>query len=524
LDNDLTDSTDSYENSWSHYLTLAQQAATNADSIGEQLVNIGYENDVNLEGAGLQLMNITGSPTDTDAISITASGGISAGAQNGALGALLNAPIFDVVFFTTDPLKGSPSAPGLAKALGCASSSTNALCQSLQSASPPTVLSIPPANAATLAGPTPANTVRYTYLNLAPPPSTQKGPDLCASLTAATIELKGLSGGSATASPTYNPATKFDPGSFGTGIANWGGDAAAIQGALAMVSMTVNADASWNVAYGGSPAMDSSMAPGNTLWPGCLFTNGCDWTNPLTNSFNNLLRWCPATTELRSTLGVCDGGGNAWAEVNSLRWRVAGTLWLAAMMSGGIPEQMFTTPVPAANITPSAALAPWNTVFGTGNFNLTNSTIAFGTTWAGDPGAQALLSASNPVIAGNNWYAWGPHGSEMIPQWLQSIYVNPIAPLASPLVHLTGSNAAGPADLSGNIHYWLNGALQTNGVSNQFDVPQWANLAKLFGSTQCAEPVGAGKPRRLPQSSCGPWPSAGTRPRSLRQTTRSCFC
>ncbi len=41
LENELTSDSDQYENSWKHYLSVAQQAATRADDLGQQLIRNG---------------------------------------------------------------------------------------------------------------------------------------------------------------------------------------------------------------------------------------------------------------------------------------------------------------------------------------------------------------------------------------------------------------------------------------------------------------------------------------------------
>jgi hypothetical protein len=120
LQNDLTDSNGAYENSWQHYLSLAQEAANNADTIGQQLIDIGFQRDTNIENAADQVLTATGNPLNVDDMSIDKDGNINPGPSNGALTQILNQPTIDVVFFGEDPVTDAKSALAqLNAALGC---------------------------------------------------------------------------------------------------------------------------------------------------------------------------------------------------------------------------------------------------------------------------------------------------------------------------------------------------------------------------------------------------------------------
>lgn len=60
LENELTDDMNGIESSWRHYLALAQQAADEADMLGETLVDEGLEMDLRAEGAIDELQRICG--------------------------------------------------------------------------------------------------------------------------------------------------------------------------------------------------------------------------------------------------------------------------------------------------------------------------------------------------------------------------------------------------------------------------------------------------------------------------------
>ena len=72
LENELTSNGDDIESSWRHYLEMAEQAATRADMLGEELIRNGLENDRRSEGAIDSLENICGVP-----INLSSVGGIS---------------------------------------------------------------------------------------------------------------------------------------------------------------------------------------------------------------------------------------------------------------------------------------------------------------------------------------------------------------------------------------------------------------------------------------------------------------
>jgi len=68
LENELTQDSDPYENSWRHYLSLAQAAAAEADALGEKLVGQGLAMDLRSEQMRQQLESVCGGViTDTNA-------------------------------------------------------------------------------------------------------------------------------------------------------------------------------------------------------------------------------------------------------------------------------------------------------------------------------------------------------------------------------------------------------------------------------------------------------------------------
>jgi hypothetical protein len=202
LQNDLTDSSDSYENSWQHYLSLAQEAATNADTIGQQLIDIGYQQDVNIENAADQVLTETGNPLNVSDLSVDANGNINAGPSNGALAQIINQPTFDVVFFGKNPASGNTKKE-LESALGCATTPTSWPCSKLsQAAGPPNYVKA--TDAVSITAPNASGTFTYTALNLVSPKSDSDYQPACAQLVNGAAQMNG------------NAAGLFDPSTFAT--------------------------------------------------------------------------------------------------------------------------------------------------------------------------------------------------------------------------------------------------------------------------------------------------------------------
>lgn len=66
LENELTEDSDPYENSWRHYLEAASQLATEADTLGQQMLDRGLQMDMMAEDALAELREICGDVADID--------------------------------------------------------------------------------------------------------------------------------------------------------------------------------------------------------------------------------------------------------------------------------------------------------------------------------------------------------------------------------------------------------------------------------------------------------------------------
>ncbi len=519
LQNDLTDSSDSYENSWSHYLSLAQEAAVNADTLAQQLVDIGFQQTTTVENAAEQYLNQSGNILDTSQLTIDSNGNINPGSDNGSLASILSPATFDAVFLGAGPAP-SLAVSDLTTSLNCVTYPGNGVCQKLAQPGA-TVAYVPYSGASTWAGPASPTTVTYTTLNLKVS-SANPQPLKCPGVTAQALALKGLK-----SDGTAGPAA-FDNGTFTSAVANL--DEGSILGAIGTTNMIIYDGSTelqppgrWQVTYAGAVIMDSDDP---ASWPGCLSASSstpCPFaTNPTMAAYNDLFRWCPGVDGRTAALGACDG--NADAELNAIRWRVEGALWLAAAMSGDIPQGMFAGPTPAVNFpppcsgspappgctnSPGSFTAPGNMVFGTGTFStlngLENPAILSSAYGQPAPSEEGNLGTAFAVDPASRFFNWGVGGAQQLPPWLLTVY----APVSSypasaganfntgdgtatnPYVHVMASTLEGPSDY-GNINGFLANPAIGISISNQLQPAAWGNVASLIDKLTCNGPVGNG--------------------------------
>ncbi len=320
LQNQLTsgDVSTSFENSWQYYLNIAQQAATTADGFAQELINLDLQVAQNEQAAGEQVASLCGDYGSLSQVNINPNGNVVPTATDATLNQCLNEPTTDIAFLSSLPtgLQGASASSATnwikTNILQCGGTNTDPLCNK--------------------------GTLSYAALNIIPyqPP---------ASLNQACGQLQSVA-----ASRT----TSFN----GTQLLGILKDASlsgsSMQSLAGSLKMSVDLLDNWNVTFGGAQIMSS--VSGSSLWPACLATAGaCGQQSPTNPAFllNTALRYCPGHTDAASLftqpLG-CDGAINgqsaAAAELNVLRWRVAGALWMIAASAGGMPAQMFNIPVP----------------------------------------------------------------------------------------------------------------------------------------------------------------------------------
>ncbi|MCL2825068.1 MAG: hypothetical protein FWD57_13850, partial [Polyangiaceae bacterium] len=104
LESELTSDSDLYENSWRHYLTMAQTAAARADQLGEKLIEIGLQQDLRREAAAEDLAQLCGVYASLDSIGFE-KGNVIPPADDEVLKVCLGEKSVDLVFLTEDQVE-----------------------------------------------------------------------------------------------------------------------------------------------------------------------------------------------------------------------------------------------------------------------------------------------------------------------------------------------------------------------------------------------------------------------------------
>ena len=335
LQNELTaDDGQSFENSWKHYLAVAKQAATTADTLAQDLLQNNLKIEEDKQAADEQLADLCGDFAAVSKVTTQSDGHIVASASDPTLQACLGEPTVDVVFFGQIPVNASGN-PVVDCSPGGADPTTylrGVLQCSGNGKSDPLCSKVDPA--------TGNPKLTCAALGIRPPATPQPTVD-CSSIGTAASTLR-----TNFTAQTLSTTLRQDPFSDSN-----------MTGVVAGLAMTVNNFDDWTVTYQGLPIMDSTST---TLWPGCLNNSGGCGTNASAQvkTLNALYRWCPGVTDANALLTTalgCDPPANdtihadaVRAELNILRWRVAGSLMLAAAAAGKAPGSLFTMPVPVA--------------------------------------------------------------------------------------------------------------------------------------------------------------------------------
>ncbi len=68
LANELTSAGSAGEDSWRHYMTLAEQAAAKADELGREMIEVGLQDDIRKEAAGEVVGELCGAYGTTETV------------------------------------------------------------------------------------------------------------------------------------------------------------------------------------------------------------------------------------------------------------------------------------------------------------------------------------------------------------------------------------------------------------------------------------------------------------------------
>jgi len=339
LENELTSDSDGFETSWRHYLTLAKQSATKADELGRELLKIAVDKELRREASGEALAGICGGAPSMSDLSTNSEGEIVADPKDKSLAVCLEEETRDIVFLgrlpkdlpTKEPERTAWLKNNVLRCLDAGES--NALCKN--DLYP--VLSVDDLGMVE----------SYT------PPDAAKG---CADAGFLVSSLR----------------TGFNDTKYVSAMSQSWAAPEALAGLVGTIRMTTDENDDWKVTVGGAVVMDSKD---KFTWPGCLDPGeglevpprNCNFdTKPVNSGLNRMFRNCGVnglfdTERQNYKLGQCPttlGGDtmaagsprqHAQAELNAIRWRVEGALFLLAGMVGRAPEGMFTTPVLVAN-------------------------------------------------------------------------------------------------------------------------------------------------------------------------------
>jgi hypothetical protein len=320
LQNELTsDVSQSFENSWQHYLSIAQTAATAADSLAQQLLTDDTQLAQTEQAANEQLAEQCGDFGAVSETTIDSSGHVAASSDDPTLQACLNEQTVDVVFLGKDPIRpacspaphaltGDPTEYLKLRVLQCnGAGASDPLCRKPVLTCAALGLSVPPA-------PNPPDCVSRV------------------ATLASTLHTTG-----------------FDAQTFSGLLSSTTLGTDNVSQTVAGLNFVEDPFGNWQVTYLGEPLMASDPTNNPTLWPGCLLVSKCDPTSEAINTFNAIYRSCAGA--LGSCEGASTGAGKGTvdaqqAELNIIKWRVMGSITLLAAAAGAMPEGLFDIPIP----------------------------------------------------------------------------------------------------------------------------------------------------------------------------------
>jgi hypothetical protein len=393
-----------FENSWQYYLGVAQQASQTADDLAKQLLNLDLQITQNEQAAGEAVAGLCGDYGALAQTSVTSTGQVVPNPSDQTLTACLTTQTTDVVFLGPVPsaLSSSTDPTGWIKQnvlqCGSAAGATDQNCSK--------------------------SSLTYDSFKLVP-------------------NQQGV-GPSQACTQLQNVIGSRPKGFTGTAFRSIVGDplfgSSSMAALASSLKMNVNLWNDWQVTYAGTPIMDSTSS---SLWPGCLRGNTCSSTGTPA-LLNTAFRYCPGVTDqtqlLTTALGCDPGSGSApAAELNMLKWRVAGALWMIAASAGDMPPQMFNMPVPVVLLPAADGHGGSLSVFIGAGYNgqtlvgagtATNPTNTADLPLAGYTvqASQGVASSGDSTTLGtiyqipSTWSAFTGSSANEIPSWYSSLY------------------------------------------------------------------------------------------------------
>ncbi len=352
LENELTENSDAYENSWRHYLERAKDTAARADQIADQLLNLELQAANHKEAAQERLGQLCGAYGNLADLDF--SSGQAACAEDAAdspLCACVNEDVWDLVFMSDDPTPTLCPVDGIREGEQAASQTACLKREILgcHALSPPPPADVPPNHP--LCG---KRILSHTGLKLLPFQDQKPAlPEDCAQIAR---EMAGLQGDGLETSRIIN-----------LGNQEWR-ESDSIEATVGAMRFKLGFDGHWSVTVGGHQVMDSH--PNAELWPGCLENPGpgmpCD---PLADNSQATLTFYDRLfrDESARQAGTYDA-----AQKQKIMWRVQGALWVLAGLNTSAPDGYMELPIPAVDFKAAGASygAPPLTVFGESEFSL----------------------------------------------------------------------------------------------------------------------------------------------------------
>ncbi len=371
LENELTSDADPFENSWKHYLTLAQQSAQRADDLGNELIAQGLQKDFRSEAAGEELANLCGDYTALDNVEVKA-GDVQPSTDDEALNQCLGEDKVDVVFLTTDPWPpGENHDAEIRVKLGCHD---------------PIDVKDSPLCAKTDISHAGLGLAKYEDPDATAPPTCDLEKELVASTSGVfnSQDLQQLA---------ENPHLDT------------------MASILSGLRIKREEDLSWKAELHGQVIMDT-QATG--LWPHCANGNSCG-SNDLAASLDAALNSGPY--RINANVGE--------PSVNEILFeRLTGVVWLMGALAGHMPDNVFDLWIPAVDFSAAtpATSAVSAVIYGQGRYLADqNNNYALEPTGNGtfDEDIQDLGTGRKIGLLAANGLRIAPH-----PAWLHDLYAD----------------------------------------------------------------------------------------------------
>ena len=332
LDNELVAGSQTYEDSWQAYLSLAQTAAQTADTLGQQLIANDLQISQNQQAAEEKLADLCGDFGALASAQVANDGKITADPSDPTAGCLGTgadggSDIVDVVFLGKLPITitDPTSTAQIKAAINCGDGGPGQ--------TPPTASAL--CNKPTL-------TVAALNIGIPDAGLPSDGgvlPSACTDIESNVV-------------PSLQ--TGFNAQGYLNDLQDTSQTTDAMKSAASQLNMIVDLQDDWQVQYGGQKIMDSQDV---AFWPACI-NSGCTangsqddagvkanlTTTTMAPFWSQVFRNCPPGSAQSAPLGACEV--DADTERNMLKWRVTQAMWMLAASAGVLPAGMVYQPIP----------------------------------------------------------------------------------------------------------------------------------------------------------------------------------